>query len=434
VGAPAVSVEKSRAEGTSVAADQIVVTGLGMTSPLGGDVSSSWSAMLAGRSGVKALREPRYAQLPVRIAAELAEEPAAMLGRVEARRWDRVQQVAVLAARQAWTDAGLVDAGLDPARVGVVVGTGIGGLVTTLGQYDTFRTQGWDTVLPYTVTMTMPNAAAAAVSLDIGARGGAHAPVSACATGAEAIGQALSLLRTGRLDVVVCGGAEAALHPFTVAGFAAMRALSRRNDAPAAASRPFDADRDGFVLGEGAGMIVLETAGHARKRRVRAHAELAGAGFSSDAYHVTRADPDGSGPMLAIRRALDDAGVGADQVVHVNAHATSTQVGDLAEARAVAATVGNSVPVTATKSMTGHLLGGAGAIEAIATILALREGTAPPTINLDRLDPEIELNVISGCPGRLGVPAGGGEPVALSNSFGFGGHNVSLALRPAPEG
>jgi 3-oxoacyl-[acyl-carrier-protein] synthase II len=416
-----------------VAAEQIVVTGLGMTTPLGGDVASSWSALLAGRGGVRALREPRYAQLPVRIAAELAEEPAAMLGRVEARRWDRVQQVAMLAAREAWTDAGLVDAGLDPARIGVVVGTGIGGLVTTLGQYDTFRTQSWESVLPYTVTMTMPNAAAAAVSLDIGARGGAHAPVSACATGAEAIGHALSLLRTGRLDVVVCGGAEAALHPFTVAGFAAMRALSRRNDEPAAASRPFDADRDGFVLGEGAGMIVLETARHARGR-ARAHAELAGAGFSSDAYHVTRADPEGSGPMLAIRRALDDAGARPEQVVHVNAHATSTQVGDLAEARAVVATVGSNVPVTATKSMTGHLLGGAGAIEAIATILALRDGTAPPTINLDRLDPEIKLNVIAGAPGRLGPPPGSGAPVALSNSFGFGGHNVCLALRPAPQG
>jgi 3-oxoacyl-[acyl-carrier-protein] synthase II len=414
-----------------VAAEQIVVTGLGMTTPVGGDVASSWSALLAGRSGIRALRDPRYAQLPVRIAAGLAEEPTAMLGRVEARHWDRVQQVAVLAAREAWTDAGLGGAGLDPTRVGVVVGTGIGGLVTTLGQYDAFRTQGWESVLPHTVTMTMPNAAAAAVSLDVGARGGAHAPVSACATGAEAIGHALSLLRTGRLDVVVCGGAEAALHPFTVAGFAAMRALSRRNEAPAAASRPFDADRDGFVLGEGAGMIVLETARHAHARQAQVYAELAGVGFSSDAYHVTRADPEGSGPMLAIRRALEDAGVSAEQVVHVNAHATSTRVGDLGEARAVAATVGKSVAVSATKSMTGHLLGGAGAVEAIATILALRESIAPPTINLHRLDPEIDLDVVSGCARKLPATAGPGPAVGLSNSFGFGGHNVTLAFRPA---
>jgi 3-oxoacyl-[acyl-carrier-protein] synthase II len=423
-------------------ADRVVVTGLGATTPVGCDAASTWAAFLEGRSGAREIAGPSYAGLPVRIAAPAAQEPDEVIGRIERRRWDRTQQLAVVAARQAWADAGFsgtaAGCGLDPDRVGVVVGSGIGGITTTLARYDAFQDRGWSSVPPYIVTMTMPNGAAAAVSLDVGARGGSHAPVSACATGAEAIGQAVQMIRSGSADVVVAGGTEAALHPFTVAGFAAMRALSRRNDEPAKASRPFDAARDGFVLGEGAGILVLESAAHACARGARRYAEAVGVGYSSDSHHVARADPAASGAQLAMRRAIAEAAaaLGQDlsatlsQVVHVNAHATSTPVGDVAEARAIRAVLGAEPVVTSTKSMTGHLLGAAGAVEAIAAILAMREGVIPPTINLDEQDPDVELVIAANKPRQLPAPTGGRPPLVLSNSFGFGGHNVTLVFSP----
>jgi 3-oxoacyl-[acyl-carrier-protein] synthase II len=426
-------------------AARVMVTGLGMTTPVGGDVGSTWAAFLQGRSGVQPLADPAYAGLPVRIAAPAAQEPDQATDRVERRRWDRGQQLAVVAARQAWADAGFsgkaADCGLDPDRLGVVVGSGIGGITTTLDRYEAFRDRGWTSVPPYIVTMTMPNGAAAAVSLDVGARGGSHAPTSACATGAEAIGQAVRMIRSGGADIVVAGGTEAAIHPFTIAGFAAMRALSRRNGEPAKASRPFDAARDGFVLGEGAAILVLESAAHARARGAAPYAEAVGVGYSSDTYHVARADPAARAAQLAMRRAMTDvsAAVGQEssaalgQVVHVNAHATATPAGDAAEARAIRAVLGEAPVVTSTKSMTGHLLGAAGAVEAIAAILALREGVIPPTINLDEQDPEIELDIAAGKPRPLPALSGSRPPVVLSNSFGFGGHNVTLAFSPVPS-
>jgi 3-oxoacyl-[acyl-carrier-protein] synthase II len=421
-----------------------IVTGLGMTTPVGCDVGSTWTAFLQGRSGVQQLAGPSYAGLPVRIAAPAAQEPDKVTDRVERRRWDRSQQLAVVAARQAWADAGFTgkaaDCGLNPDRLGVVVGSGIGGITTTLDRYDAFHDRGWTSVPPYIVTMTMPNGAAAAVSLDVGACGGSHAPTSACATGAEAIGQAVQMIRSGWADVVVAGGTEAAIHPFTVAGFAAMRALSRRNEEPAKASRPFDAARDGFVLGEGAAVLVLESAAHARARGARAYAEAVGVGYSSDTYHVARADPAARGAQLAMRRAVAEtaaalgqaAGATLSQVVHVNAHATATPAGDVAEARAIRAVLGEAPVVTSTKSMTGHLLGAAGAVEAIAAILAMRQGVIPPTINLDEQDPGIELDIAANKPRQLPVLTGGRPPLVLSNSFGFGGHNVTLAFSPVP--
>jgi 3-oxoacyl-[acyl-carrier-protein] synthase II len=418
----------------------VVVTGVGMTTPLGCDVASTWEALLQGRSGARGMADPAYSGLPVRIAAPAAQDPDEVTGRVERRRWDRSQQLAVVAARQSWADAGFAgtaaDSGLDAERVAVVVGSGIGGITTTLAHYDAFRDRGWTGVLPYTVTMAMPNGAAAAVSLDLGARGGAHAPTSACATGAEAIGQAVQLIRSGSADVVVAGGAEAAIHPFTVAGFAAMRALSRRNDEPAKASRPFDVARDGFVLGEGAGILVLEAAAHASARGAAIYAQVVGVGFSGETYHMAATDPDASGARLAIRRAMADAaaalrqdvGSTVSQVVHVNAHATSTPGGDIAEARAIRAALGEEPVVTSTKSMTGHLLGAAGAVEAIAAILAMRDRMIPPTINLDEPDPDIDIDLAANKPRDLPALPDGRPPVVLSNSFGFGGHNVTLAF------
>ncbi len=416
-------------------AEQVVVTGLGMTTPLGGDVRATWQALLEGRSGVQTMPGAEFAELPVRIGALLASEPAVELSPVEQRRWDRTQQLAVLAARQSWHDAGFDDVaeanGLDPGRVGAVVGTGIGGLTTILQRHDAFLARGWTALSPFTVTMTMPNGPAATVCLEFGVRGGVHAPVGACAAGAEAIGHAVAMIRSGQVDVVLAGGTEAAIHPLTIAGFAAMRALSRRNDDPPGASRPFDVERDGFVLGEGAAMLVLESAKHAAGRGVDIYAEVIGVGISSDPTHLVRTDPGGLGAQLAMGRALLDADAAAEQVVHVNAHATGTPLGDVAEARAITAVLGDEVVVTSTKSMTGHLLGAAGALEAIVAILALRDRVAPPTINLERPDRGIELRIPTGEPYALPSDAGGRPPLVMSNSFGFGGHCVSLLLGPA---
>lgn len=405
---------------------EVVVTGLGALTPVGGDVPSTWAALLAGGSGARRLEEPWADDLPVRIAAPAAVDPGEVLDRVEARTLDRAQQLALVAAREAWADAGLEGQAVEPDRLAVVVASGIGGVLTLLAQYDVLRERGARRVSPHTVPMLMPNGPAATVGLELTARAGVHAPVSACASGAEAIGLALDLLRAGRADVVVAGGTEAAIHALPLAGFAAMRALSLRDGEPEAASRPFDKARDGFVLGEGAGMLVLETAEHAKARGRTVYAVLAGAGMSADSHHVAAPEPTGAGAARAIGLALRDAGAEPGDVVHVNAHATSTPVGDVAEALAIRSALGpaaDAVAVTSTKGSTGHLLGAAGAVEAIATVLALHERRVPATRNLDDPDDDVALDVVRMTPRAL-------RPgVALSNSFGFGGHNVALAFR-----
>ncbi|MFF8846036.1 beta-ketoacyl-[acyl-carrier-protein] synthase family protein [Streptomyces sp. NPDC015127] len=402
--------------------NHVAVTGLGATTPLGGDVASTWSALLAGESGISALDDEWAAGLPVRIAGRLKVEPAEVMERVQARRLDRCEQIALIAAREAWADAGRPD--VDPERLAVVIGTGTGGALTMLGQDDVLESSGVRRVSPHTVPMLMANGPAAWVSIELGARGGAHTPVSACASGAEAIAMGLDLIRLGRADVVVAGGTEACVHPLPLAGFAQARAHSTRNDEPDRASRPFDADRDGFVIGEGAVVVVLERAGFAAARAARTHASLAGAGVTSDAHHITAGHPEGQ--VRAMRRALESAGVPPRALGLVHAHATSTPVGDLVEARSVEEAVGTHAAVTATKSMTGHLFGAAGAMGALATILAVRDGIVPPTRNLDRPDPEVKLDVVTGGPRRVGLEA------ALTNAFGFGGHNASLVFTPAP--
>jgi 3-oxoacyl-[acyl-carrier-protein] synthase II len=410
--------------------ETVVVTGLGATTPLGGDVASTWTAMLAGRSGVRRLTEPWAEQLPVRIAAPAAADPVEIVGRVQARRMDRCEQFALVAAREAWADAGAPE--LDPERLGVAVTSGIGGIGSTLAAYDILNSKGWQRISPYTVPMLMPNGSAGWISMELGAHAGAHSLVSACASGAEAIGYGIDMIRSGRADVVVAGGTEAAIMPLNIGAFAVMRAMSTRNDEPELASRPFDKARDGFVLGEGAGMLVLESLSHARRRGAQVYAVAAGAGYSSDAYHIAHPAPDGAGVSAAIGRALADARVNPEQVVHVNAHATSTPEGDPLEAQALVKALGpaaDGAVVTSTKSMTGHLLGGAGAIESVAAILALRDGVAPPTINLEDLDDEVPVDVATE-PRPLAKR--GSEPMAvLNNAFGFGGHNVSLVFTTA---
>ena len=404
---------------TVAAPRPVAVTGLGAITPLGPDVAALIEGLLASRSGVRLLDEPEFAELPARLAATV--DATGRLERIEARTLDRVQQLALIAAREAWADAGAPE--VEPERLAVVIGSGIGGALTILGQYDVLHAKGPRAVSPHLVPMLMPNGPAAAVGLDLGARAGVHTPVRACASGAEAIAYALDLLRSGRADVVVAGGAEACVHPLPMAGFAQMRALSTRHDEPAAASRPYDKGRDGFVLGEGAGILVLETEEHARARGARVHARLAGAGLASDAYHVTAPDPAGTGAARSIVLALRDAGVSPAELGHINAHATSTPLGDVAEARAFALALGSArPPVTATKSCTGHLLGAAGAVEAVATVVALRDGVIPPVLNLDDMDDEADVDAV-----RV-VPRVHDHTSALSTSFGFGGHDVSLVL------
>jgi len=406
----------------------VVVTGLGATTPLGGDVASTWSAMLAGTSGVRRLTDSWVDSLPVKIAATAAVDPVAVVGRVQARKMDRCEQFALVAAREAWADAGSPE--VEPYRLGVAVTSGIGGIGSTLTAYDALNQKGWERISPYTVPMLMPNGAAGWISIEFGAKAGAHALVSACASGAESIGYGIDMIRHGRADVVIAGGAEAAIMALNVGAFARMGAMSTRNDEPERASRPFDKGRDGFVLGEGAGVVILESQEHAVARGARIYAVAAGAGYSSDAHHISLGAPDGEGVTFAINQALRNGGVSPSQVVHVNAHATSTPGGDPLEARALEAALGADtaeVVVSATKSMTGHLLGGAGAVETVAAIMALIDRTAPPTINLD--DPDDDLAIDLATKPRPLAPRAAGQPMAVINdAFGFGGHNVALVF------
>ena len=412
----------------------VVITGLGTTSPVGGDVSTTWQALLDGTSGVARLGQDWAEQLNTQIAAEAAVDPTEVLERVKARRLDRSAQLAVVAAKQAWADAGLTtDDGenprVDPDRLGVACASGIGGVHTLLGNYDVLHEKGPRRVSPLSIPMLMPNSPAANIGLLVGARAGVHTPVSACASGNEGIALAVDMIRLGRADVVLAGGTEAAIHPLPMAAFGNMMALSKRNDDPEAASRPWDVDRDGFVLGEGAGILVLESEEHATARGARVYAEVAGAGITADSHDIAQPDPKGLGATRAIKRALAESGLEPRDIRHINAHATSTPLGDVAEALAIRNALGSAtddVVMTATKSMTGHLLGAAGALESIATVLALHHRVVPPTINLDQQDEAVDLDIATK---QRDLPAG--DLAALNNSFGFGGHNVALAFRTA---
>jgi len=406
---------------------RVVVTGLGATTPLGADVDSTWKALLAGQSGVRLLTEDWRELLPVHFAARVATEPADQMERVEMRRLDRSEQFALVASREAWKDAGSPD-DIDKERLGVVIASGIGGVITLLDQFVNLNEKGARGVSPHTVPMLMPNGPAANVGLELQAKAGVHTPVSACASGAEAIGYAFEMIKNNRADIIVTGGVEAAIHQLPMAGFAAMKALSTRNDAPARASRPYDVDRDGFVLGEGGGILVIEEYEHAKARGAKIYCEIGGQGLTSDGYHIAAPDPEGSGVQRAIKFALANSGLSTKDIVHLNAHATSTPAGDVAEANALRKALGadaDHVAVSATKSMTGHLLGGAGAIESVFIVKALQDRLAPPTINIENLDPAVTVDVVRDTPRQL--PAG--DIAALNDSFGFGGHNVVLAFK-----
>jgi 3-oxoacyl-[acyl-carrier-protein] synthase II len=407
-------------------ATRVVVTGLGTTSPVGGDVPTTWAALLAGQSGVRRLTEEWAEQLPVKIAARVAVEPTEVLERVKARRLDRTAQFALVAAMEAWADSGLDQGGVDPERLGVAMATGIGGVQTLLDQHTILTEKGPRRVSPLSVPMLMPNASAANISLYVGARAAVNTPVSACASGNEGIALALDQIRLGRADVVLAGGTEAAIHPLPMAAFGQMMALSKKEGDPTAVSRPWDLARDGFVLGEGAGVLVLESEEHAKARGARIYAELLGAGITADAHDIAQPDPSGQGGARAMVIAMREASIEPSDIVHINAHATSTPLGDIAEGLMIHATMGaaaDRVVVTSTKSMTGHLLGGAGALESIATVMAIRDRMVPPTINLDDRDPKVELDIATK-PRELPQ----GDIAAMNNSFGFGGANVAVAF------
>ncbi|GAA3235798.1 beta-ketoacyl-ACP synthase II [Streptomyces thermocoprophilus] len=412
----------------------VVVTGIGATTPLGGDATSTWEGLVAGRSGVSPLEQEWAAELPVRIAAQIAVDPGEVIPRPQARKLDRSAQFALIAAREAWKDAGFTgrageDPSVDPHRLGAVVASGIGGVTTLLDQYDILREKGVRRVSPHTVPMLMPNSPAANVGIELGAQAGVHTPVSACASGAEAIGYAIEMIRTGRADVVVAGGTEAAIHPLPIAAFGNMMAMSKNNDDPQGASRPFDVDRNGFVLGEGAGVLVLESEEHAKARGARIYVEAVGQGISADAHHITQPEPSGTGIAAALQNLMENTDLDPAEIVHVNAHATSTPQGDIGEIKALRKAFGDHVDhmaVSATKSMTGHLLGGAGGIESVASVLALHNRLAPPTINVATLDPEVDADIVRDEARKLPVE---GRIAALNDSFGFGGHNVVLAFR-----
>jgi 3-oxoacyl-[acyl-carrier-protein] synthase II len=399
---------------------------MGATTPLGGDVASTWEALLAGRSGVRRIEADwveKY-DLPVKIAAQLVVEPAEVLKRVELRRLDRCEQVALIAARQAWDDAGSPE--VEQERLAVVIGTGIGGAMTLLNQHDIMKEGGVRKVSPLTIPMLMPNGPAAHVGLEFHARGGVHSPVSACASGAEALAWAWRMLRAGEVDVVIAGGAEACITGIPLAGFSQMRAMCMsHNDDPEHASRPFDTARDGFVLGEGAGVMVLERAEFAEARGAAVHGRLAGIGTSADAYHITAPDPEGGGQSRAMTAALRSGGLDPSDIGHVNCHATSTPVGDVGETVSVRKAIGDHPILTAPKGSLGHLLGAAGAVEGIAAVLSIRDGLIPPTANLENLDEKVTLDVVAGQARKVELTA------ALNDSFGFGGHNVALAFTAA---
>ena len=414
---------------------EIVITGLGATTPLGGDLATTWSNMLAGKSGVRRITEEWAEELPVKIAAYVAQDPAEVIDRVKARRLDRSTQLALIAAQEAWQDAGLdwdADEGsqVDSRRLIVSLASGIGGLHSLLNNWDAHRDKGYRRVSPFTIPMLMANAPAANVGLQVHAKAGVHTPVSACASSNEAIALALDQLRLGRADIAVVGGTEATIHPLPIAAFGQMQALSRRNDDPEGASRPWDKGRDGFVMGEGSAVMIIETLDHAKARGATIYGTLAGAGITADSHDIVQPDPSGEGQYGAMTKAIEDAGLTASDIVHVNAHGTSTPQGDVTEAGSIRYGLGSAVDgcvVTSTKSMTGHLLGGAGALETIATVLALHDRMVPPTINLNDPEPYLGIDIAA----NVARPLGEGDLAAVNNSFGFGGANVAVAVTNA---
>lgn len=408
---------------------RIVVTGIGATSALGGTATENWDNLLAGKSGARSLEYDWVAQyeIPVTFAAEAIVRPEEVLPRHEAKRLDPSTQFALIAAREAWEDAGSPE--VDPDRLGVDFATGIGGVHTLLDAWDTLRERGPRRVLPMTVPMLMPNAAAGNLSLQFNARAYARTVVSACASSTESILNAYEHLQEGIADIVIAGGAESAIHPMTIASFASAQALSKRNDSPETASRPGAIDRDGFVMGEGAAVLIMETEEHAKARGAKIYGYVVGGSVTADAHHITANDPEGGGAIRAVKQTLEMAGASADDVTHINAHLTSTPVGDPNEYNALYKVFGDriaDIPVSATKASTGHLLGGTGALEAVYTILALRDRVAPPTINMTEPDPAVPFR-LSGA----GQDLGAGDQLAISNSFGFGGHNAVIAFRNA---
>ncbi|MCH7932378.1 MAG: beta-ketoacyl-ACP synthase II [Gemmatimonadetes bacterium] len=409
---------------------RVVITGLGAITPVGNDVPSTWDALLAGETGAGPITIFEATEEYVtRIACEVKNfDPLAFLEKKEVRRYDRFAQFSVGAADEAMRDAGLAGPpeGVAPERFGVIFGSGIGGISTMEAQHDQLRERGPGRVSPFFIPMFIPNIAAGLISIRFGAKGPNYATVSACASGAHAIGDAFRFIERGDADVMIAGGGEATITPLAVAGFASMKALSTRNDDPAAASRPFDAGRDGFVIGEGAGCVILEALETAVARGANIVAEVAGYGVSADAHHITMPAPEGEGAQYAMRMAMEDAGVTAKDVDYINAHGTSTQANDRNETAAIKQVLGESaysVIVGSTKSMTGHLLGAAGGVEAVVTALVCKQGRIPPTINLTDPDPDCDLDY--GKDGVVDRPV----RVALSNSFGFGGHNACLAIR-----
>jgi len=402
---------------------RVVVTGLGAVSPVGLDVASTWASLVAGKGGAGPITQFDATDFPVRIAAEVKGfDPIATFGKRRARHLDRFTQLGLVAAQEALAASGVLD-GLDPERAGVVWGSGIGGLRTLEEQILLMHERAPDRVSPYLAAMMISNMAAGEIAMEHHLLGPNSCTVTACAASTHAIGDAAELIRWGRADVMLAGGSEGSITPIGMAAFAAAKALSERNDEPERASRPFDRGRDGFLAGEGGACLVLEERERAVARGADIWAEVSGYGLTSDAFHATAPHPQGDGAIRCMRLALDDAGLGPADVGYVNAHGTSTDLNDRTEAMAIKAVLGVHVPVSSTKSMTGHLLGAAGALEAVATILALRDGILPPTINHDEPDPEIGLDVIPNEARDLRVR------VALSNSFGFGGHNATLAFR-----
>jgi 3-oxoacyl-[acyl-carrier-protein] synthase II len=411
---------------------RVVVTGFGCLTPVGNDVTTTWRSLLAGTSGAGPITKFDATTFPVRFAAEVKGfDPVLFMDRKEAKRADAYTQYAVAAAVQAMQDAGFAEGnGYDPERTGVIIGSGIGGLRSFEEQHDVYKARGPSKISPFFIPMFIADIAAGIVSMRFNAKGPNYATVSACATSAHAIGDAFRTIQYGDADIILSGGAEATVTPMAIGGFANMKALSERNDSPATASRPFDATRDGFVMGEGSGVVILEELEHAKKRGARIYAEIVGYGATGDAYHLTAPAPDGEGAQRAMRRAMQDAGLAPGDVQYINAHGTSTPANDLNETKAIKAVFGDKAKqlnVSSTKSATGHMLGAAGAVEFIFSALAVREGKVPPTINYQTPDPECDLNYT---PNRA---ASREMTVALSNSFGFGGHNVTLAVRRYSE-
>ncbi|HOJ31724.1 MAG TPA: beta-ketoacyl-ACP synthase II [bacterium] len=405
---------------------EVVITGMGLVTPVGNNVSAVWKNLVEGKSGIGLITDFDASEFPTKIAAEVKDFNLDVIDKKTARRMDRFVQFAVTAAHEAINDSGLKLDNENKDKIGVIIGAGIGGLRIIEQQHSQLLNSGPSRVSPLLIPMLIPDMAAGQVAITFGLRGPNFATVSACASGAHAIAVACELIRTGKTDIVIAGGTESCITPLGVAGFCSMKALSERNDDPERASRPFDAERDGFVMGEGSGIVVMESLEHAKARGSRIYAKMPGYGMSCDAHHITAPDPSGTGPYLCMKYALEDAGIEPQQVTYINAHGTSTPLNDKSETLAIKKALGEhayKIPVSSNKSMIGHLLGAAGAVEFINTILTIYHGIIPPTINYQTPDPECDLDYVPNSARKADVE------IALSNSFGFGGHNICLCVQ-----